>query len=302
VHFADKLINRINKIQSHLVIGIDPDPGRLFGDNSRFLKACPNKEHEFVLTAFVDIMIQAAKNCACAVKPQSAFFESMGLTGLKVLSYCIKEARKKEIPVILDAKRGDIGNTAKAYAAAYLEPKSMFFSDALTVNPFLGPDTLKPFVETAARSGSGIFVLVKTTNPSSGTFQDATLPGGTTVSHSIAMVIQKEGENYIGSYGYSHVGAVVGATYPEHVAGLRKALPNSIMLLPGYGAQGATVKDVKPAFDKSGQGAIISSSRSIIFAYEKGETIHQSLQDIYEQVLMAATFQKDNIEAVARQV
>ena len=105
MHFADKLINRINKIQSHLVIGIDPDPGRLFGDNSRFLKACPNKEHEFVLTAFVDIMIQAAKNCACAVSP-NRLFRINGANGLKVLSYCIKEARKKEIPVILDAKEG----------------------------------------------------------------------------------------------------------------------------------------------------------------------------------------------------
>ncbi len=259
----------MDKTDSRLVVGIDPDPRRLFGEKSVFRKANPGLEPQALLDLFCEIVIEAAAGTACAVKPQAAFFESMGLWGYSSLQRCIKAGRDRGIPVILDAKRGDIGNTASAYAAAYLDESSPFFADALTVNPYLGPDTLEPFATAAAKAGSGLFILVKTSNPGSGAFQDTLLTGGRPLYLKVAEVVKEIGQTSVGECGYSDFGAVVGATYPEELAALRKAMPKAIFLVPGYGAQGGTAEDARGAFNSDGYGAVVSSSRGIIFAYEK---------------------------------
>ncbi|HHY45340.1 MAG TPA: orotidine-5'-phosphate decarboxylase [Firmicutes bacterium] len=269
MHFADRLHERISDIDSRLVIGIDPYPEKLFGSSSPFARAYPHLSPEKLLIEFCAILIETAEETACAVKPQAAFFESMGLSGLAVLSACLKAARMRGIPVIMDAKRGDIGSTAAAYARAYLDPDSDFFADALTVNPYLGPDTLEPFARAAAQSGSGIFVLVKTSNPGSGAFQDRLLKESAERLYTkVARAVTDLGAANIGRYGYSHVGAVVGATYPSELKALREVLSSSYLLVPGYGAQGGTAHDVIPAFRPDGMGAIVNASRSIDYAYE----------------------------------
>ena len=180
--------------------------------------------------------------------------------------------------VIADAKRNDIGSTAKAYAAAHLgeveltdRKKSCFDVDALTVNAYLGTDGIKPFTEACKQFGKGIFILVKTSNPSSGDIQDKELKEGGTVFELMAEFVKKWGSAVVGEKGYSSVGAVVGATYPEQAKSLRKIMPQSFFLVPGYGAQGGGAKDVLPCFNDDGLGAVVNSSRGIIFAFEKEE-------------------------------
>ncbi len=297
MHFADRLHERMNKVGSRLVIGIDPDAKRLFGEKSSFQKANPGLSNQEVLDAFCADVIEAAQDTACAVKPQAAFFESMGLWGYKSLGKCIRAARFRGIPVILDAKRADIGNTATAYASAYFDPSSDYFADAMTVNPYLGPDTLEPFTQAASKAGSGLFVLVKTSNPGSGAFQDTVLADGRTLYMKVAQVVQEIGQSYMGDCGYSDIGMVIGATYPEQLAELRKVLPTTTFLVPGYGAQGGTAEDVRGAFNADGYGAVVSSSRGVIFAYEKlgaGATYKQ----IRESMVEAAIRAKEDIRKV----
>jgi len=286
MHFADRLNRRIVEENSHLVIGIDPDPNRIFSTDSKFLSAFTNHQTEYILDVFCALVLDVAVKTACAVKPQVAFFESMGLCGWKVLSRCIRKARSMGIPVILDAKRGDIGNTAASYARAYLDPSSEFFADALTVNPYMGSDTLEPFIKMATQHNAGIFILVKTSNPGSGELQDLVLQNGQKVSTEVARMVDKLGKASIGNCGYSNVGAVIGATYPDDLENLRTLLPRSIILLPGFGVQGGTAKNVEKAFDANGKGAVVASSRGIIFAYEK-----TSLQKITETDIFNAMWQ-----------
>ncbi len=297
MRFSDRLHERMNKVGSRLIIGIDPDKKRLLGEESAFRRANPGLTQQSLLDAFCDAVIQAAETTACAVKPQAAFFESMGLWGYESLGRCIRRARAKSIPVILDAKRGDIGNTASAYATAYLSPESDFYADALTVNPYLGPDTLEPFVKAADAAGSGLFVLVKTSNPGSGAFQDTLLSDGRPLYMKVADTVIEMGLSCIGECGYSDIGAVVGATYPEELAEIRKRLPNITFLVPGYGAQGGTADDVRGAFNSDGYGAAVSTSRGVNFAYEKqaaaGQTL--SMQDIVSSMQRAAQKAKEDI-------
>lgn len=297
VHFSDRLRERIDKVDSRLVVGIDPDPRRLFGDTSAFRKANPQLEPQALLDAFCETAIEAAAETACAVKPQAAFFESMGLWGYLSLQKCIKAARGRGIPVILDAKRGDIGNTASAYAAAYLDQSAPFFADALTVNPYLGPDTLEPFATAAARAGSGLFILVKTSNPGSGAFQDTLMADGRPLYLKVAEVVKEIGQTSLGECGYSDFGAVVGATYPEELAVLRKAMPNAVFLVPGYGTQGGTAEDARGAFNSDGYGAVVSSSRGIIFAYEKLPE-QPGMDGIARSMMEAALWARNDIRQV----
>ncbi|MGI6626820.1 MAG: orotidine-5'-phosphate decarboxylase [Bacillota bacterium] len=304
MHFADRLDQRITETASRIVIGIDPDPVRLFASGSRLKTAFPGKSNEHLLETFCSIIIEVAKTYACAIKPQAAFFESMGISGLKALSQCILQARKMHIPVILDAKRGDIGNTASAYAKAYLDPSSEFFADALTVNPYLGPDTLEPFVQMANRNHCGLFILVKTSNPGSGAFQDLKIHKGNvglsgTLAARVAETVRDMGSSTIGNCGFSNIGAVVGATYPEDLEALRSIMPYTLFLLPGYGAQGGTAQDVKPAFCPGGKGALVSSSRGIIFAYEALARNGLSQADIFEAIANAAQKAREDINSPA---
>ena len=220
-------------------------------------------------------LIDALYDIVPAVKPQSAFYEMYGLSGEEVLHRTISYAKEKGLYVILDVKRNDIGSTAEAYSRAYLgkaEVDGEEFDacpvDCVTVNPYLGTDGIKPFVDDCKKYDKAIFALVKTSNPSSGEFQDIKIWD----RHLFEIVAEKVNDwnsETIGESGYGAVGAVVGATYPEQAEILRKIMPHSYFLVPGYGAQGGKAKDVKKSFNADGLGAIVNSSRGIMCAYQK---------------------------------
>ncbi len=208
------------------------------------------------------------------VKPQIAMYEQFGIEGLKVYERTVRYCQDKGLLVIGDAKRGDIGSTSAAYATAHLGKVKVgeslcrgFDTDFLTVNPYLGTDGIKPFVDVCKTENKGLFVLVKTSNPSSGEFQDQKIDG-IPLYELVADKVVEWGQDSVEN-GYSNVGAVVGATYPEMSAILRKKMPHTYFLVPGYGAQGATAQDLKPCFHEDGLGAIVNSSRGIIAAYKQ---------------------------------
>ena len=220
-------------------------------------------------------LIDALYDIVPAVKPQAAYYEMYGLEGLKCMKNTIDYAKEKGMYVILDAKRGDIGATSEAYATAYLgktkigdTSSAAFDADCLTVNPYLGTDGIAPFVKECAANDKGIFILVKTSNKSSGELQDLK-SGGKFIYEHMADLVKEWGSELVGTHGYSSAGAVVGATYPEQAAQLRAQMPRTYFLVPGYGVQGGGAKDVAPAFNKDGLGAIVNASRSIMCAYMK---------------------------------
>lgn len=215
-------------------------------------------------------VIDAVATHVPAIKPQSAFFEQLGPPGMQALAKIIDHAIAAGLIVIMDAKRGDIGSTAAAYADAFLgrKPLSPWGCDALTINPYLGDDSLTPFTKTATERAAGLFVLVKTSNPGSQTFQEKTVDGRPLYSH-VAEHVQALAAADEAQCGYGSVGAVIGATHPQQLAELRQAMPNTLFLVPGLGAQGGTAADVAGAFDEQGLGAVINSSRAIIFAYQQ---------------------------------
>lgn len=223
-------------------------------------------------------LIDAAADLIPAVKPQSAFYEMYGIEGLIALDRTIKYAKDAGLYVILDVKRNDIGSTAEAYAKAYLGETEIFGEsasatpvDSVTVNPYLGIDGIKPFLDVCVNcvnKGKTIFILAKTSNKSSGDFQDITFDG-MPLYRRVGEKIEEWGAEHIGRSGYSPLGAVVGATYPGQLAELRSALPHTFFLIPGYGAQGGTAADVAAAFDKNKGGAIVNSSRGLMCAYKK---------------------------------
>jgi orotidine-5'-phosphate decarboxylase len=214
------------------------------------------------------------------VKPQAAFFEELGPPGMIALAELIHYAQEHGLLVILDAKRNDIGSTAEAYARGLLgRGPSPWGADALTVSPYLGEDSLTPFVDVAKERGAGLFVLVKTSNPGSGLLQDLEI--GTAapaepsrparVYNQVAKLVEKLAAETAGQSGYGLAGAVVGATYPEQLAELRAAMPHTWFLVPGFGSQGGGAKDVAPAFNASGLGAVVNNSRHLIFAHSRPE-------------------------------
>lgn len=220
-------------------------------------------------------LIDAAADLVPAVKPQSAFYEMYGIEGLIALEKTIAYAKEAGLYVILDVKRNDIGNTAEAYAKAFIGETQLFASkakatpvDCVTVNPYLGIDGIKPFIDTAAEYDKSMFILVKTSNKSSGDFQDLEI-GGTTLYRTVGAKVEEWGAPYISESGYSPCGAVVGATYPKQLTELRAAMPHTFFLIPGYGAQGGAANDIVGAFDKNKNGAIVNSSRALMCAYKK---------------------------------
>jgi orotidine-5'-phosphate decarboxylase len=221
--------------------------------------------------AFCREICAAVAEEAPLVKVQSAYFETLGRAAFSSMWAVVAEAQRQGLIVIVDAKRGDIGPTADAYAEAFFGGEVA--ADAITVNPYLGSDGIMPFVDAAGERGAGVFVLVKTSNPSSGDLQDLRLEGGYhRVYQHIGEEVRLMGAHLHGERGYSAVGAVVGATYPEQLEQLREDLPGVPFLVPGYGAQGAGAQDVVGAFDDRGLGAVVNASRSVIFAYrEAGE-------------------------------
>lgn len=264
-HFADRLMEGIRRCGTPLIVGIDPRWDPLPGDlKSETDASCP----EGVAAAFARFgcgIVDVVAGLVAAVKPQVAFFEALGPPGMQALKQVIDQARDRELLVILDGKRNDIGSTAEAYARGWLGSDSPWGCDALTVNAWMGEDSMQPFLERARQSGSGLFVLVRTSNPGSYQFQELAC-GDRRVYQHVADWVQQTAAATRGQSGYGLAGAVVGATHPEHLGELRKAMPNTLFLVPGYGAQGGRAADLASVFDSAGQGAVINSSRAIIFA------------------------------------
>lgn len=266
-NFADRLGAAVAAKDSRVCVGLDPRLDRLPPHLREQHDTPPEATEQFCC----QILDAVAEHCVAA-KLQAAYFEILRDEGLRVLWSVAQYAHRLGLVVIIDGKRNDIGSTAEAYAWAYLRGDSV--ADAITVNPYLGIDGVKPFIEAAAETGRGVFLLVKTSNPSSGELQDLPLQtqaGQKLVYQHIADLVAQWGESLLGEGGYSSVGAVVGATYPRQLAELRERLPHVPFLVPGYGVQGGTAQDIASAFDEKGQGAIINSSRGIIFAYQQSE-------------------------------
>ena len=274
----DRLTEKIVQTQNPTVVGLDPKleyvpafiKEKYFRKYGTTLKAAAK-----ALFAFNKGLIDQLYDIVPAVKPQCAYYEMYGWQGVKTLAKTMEYAREKGMFVITDGKRNDIGTTMEAYAVGHLgeaavngEMLEPFMGDALTVNGYLGSDGIKPLLQVCNQRDKGIFVLVKTSNPSSGELQDQ-LIDGKPVYEVMGKMCETWGEALPGKYGYSGVGAVVGATYPKQLEQLREALPHTFFLVPGYGAQGGGAKDVAYAFDKKGLGAIVNSSRGIICAYQK---------------------------------
>lgn len=261
--FVQRLTERIQMTGSRVCLGVDPRPGahpltdpeRFAGDPAQIAKA--------VVYYFQAIIQATAAEVAC-VKLQSAFFEVLGIPGLIAMAQLIAELKARGIPVILDAKRGDVGSTASAYAQSYLG-SGVFASDALTVNPYLGPDSLAPFAEQAVKTQRGVFVLVRTSNPGAAAFQNLRLAGGERLFERVADEVGALAERHRGGADYAPIGAVVGATRPDELKALRARLPHVWFLVPGYGAQGGEAEGVAAAFDAGGLGAVISSSRALTY-------------------------------------
>ena len=256
-----RLAHRVAATDSRVCLGIDPRPDAHPLTDPDTHHNDPAKVARAVVHYFQAILDKTHDLIAC-VKPQSAFFERLGIPGLIALAQLIADAKSLELPVILDAKRSDIGSTSRAYADAYLAD-GVFGSDALTINPYLGTDSMHPFVETADANERGLFVLVKTSNPGSGDFQSLTTAAGRQVYEVVAERLTGLAEQRLDADGLSPIGAVVGATFPQELAQIRQQLPHSWILVPGYGAQGATASDVSGAFLAGGKAAVVSASRSL---------------------------------------
>lgn len=267
MHFGDRLAEQVQLKKSSVCVGLDPRwaslPAALRGtvDAKDLVKVAAATQ------CYCHEVIDAVADRAPIIKPQAAFFEQLGPAGMHALAAVIAHARKRSLLVLLDGKRGDIGSTAESYADAYLGAASPWQCDALTVNPYLGDDTLAPFVKMASARDAGVFVLVKTSNPGSGFLQDLQVDSGQTIYERVADMVESHSIATQGDSGYGSVGAVVGATYPEQLHKLRSQMPHTWILIPGYGAQGGTAQDVAHGFDDRGLGAIVNSSRGIIFAY-----------------------------------
>lgn len=272
-HFTDQLADAVQKTRSPLVVGIDPRWKSL--PDSLRTGADDMASQAEAFEQFSRGVIEAVAGIVPAVKPQMAFFEELGPAGMAVLERVIRYAQEQGLLVVLDGKRGDIGSTATAYAQGLLGRDSAWGADSLTVNPYLGDDSLEPFVEVCRASGAGLFVLVKTSNPGGKLWQDRLIEGEPLYrhvgNHIEVLATDTVGRSDIGLGGYGLVGAVVGATYPEQLSELREAMPHTWFLVPGFGAQGGGAADVAPAFDANGLGAIVNSSRGVIFAYDRPE-------------------------------
>ena len=278
-HFADRLATAIFSRGSCVCVGLDPRLERLPDEIVRPAFARQANPAEAAAQALLDFgrgVVDAVCETVPVVKIQIAFYEMLGWQGIRAYQQTVTHARDRGLLVIGDAKRGDIGSTSEAYARGHLgrvtlvdSKVDIWHEDALTVNPFLGTDAVQPFVVEANANGKGVFVLVKTSNPSSIDLQDLVCEDLPIYAH-VGRLVNRWGRDFLGECGYSCVGAVVGATFPGSIQELREVMPHAWFLLPGFGAQGAGAQDVAAAFDRRGLGGIVNSSRGIIFAYEKG--------------------------------
>ena len=269
--FADRLADAVERKRSQLVVGLDPRldllPVELRGE-----AVLGRAEAANAYARFCCGIVDAVAPHVVAVKPQAAFFEELGGDGVAALERVCGYARSAGLLVIADGKRGDIGSTARAYASAYLEPRDEEppLADALTVNTYLGGDSIEPFLQACRLHGAGIFCLVRTSNSGAADVQELALSDGRRVWQHVAELVGEWGAELTGERGLSSVGAVVGATAPRAVAEARRLLPRAVLLLPGVGAQGAGPADVARAFTSGPASALVTASRSVIFAYRAG--------------------------------
>ena len=269
----DRLIDKIKQTKNPTVMGLDP--------RYEMIPKCVTdkytKDLNGVSKAIVEYnkeLIDATYDIIPAIKPQIAFYEMYGIPGMEAFKQTCQYARQKKMIVIADIKRGDIGSTAKGYSNAYLgktkigeKEQNIYDIDFVTVNPYMGTDCVKPFIEDCKKYQKGLFILVKTSNPSSGELQDLKLETGEEIYTQVAKLVEKWGEELRGKYNYSSIAAVVGATYPKQLEDIRKVAPHTYFLIPGYGAQGGKASDIALGFDKQGLGGIVNASRSLMCAY-----------------------------------
>lgn len=299
---TDKLIEAIERVSNPTAVGLDtafdylPDGVK---EKCRDLKDVGRAITDFNLA-----LIERLYKLVPAVKVQVAYYEMYGLEGMAAFRDTLDAARKRGLIVIADVKRNDIGSTAACYAKAYLTGSELcgrtvvpFDSDYITVNGYLGSDGIEPFTEACKAADKGIFVLVKTSNPSSGQLQNRRFADGDTLYAEMGAFVEAWGENSRGKYGYSDVGAVVGATHPAEAEQLRAALPHTLFLVPGYGAQGGTADGLKVCFDAKGRGAIVNNSRGILCAYKKDRYKGMSFAEAAEA---AVVDMREDICAVLR--
>lgn len=291
----DKLIDKIKQVENPTVVGLDPRldyiPGFIknkyfdkYGNTPKAVAKSMYKFNKYLIDNIYDIVP--------AVKPQIAMYERYGIEGLKAYVKTCEYAKSKDLIVIGDIKRSDIASTAEAYSDGHIgkvsignEEFASFSQDFITLNPYLGSDSITPFLKDCQEYEKGLFVLAKTSNPNSGEIQDL-LVDGVPIYEKVGLLIEKWGEKLIGKYGYSSIGAVVGATHKEQAKRLREIMPHTFFLVPGYGAQGGKAEDLAVCFDKEGLGAIVNSSRGIIAAHQKDE--YKELFDNEEDFALAA--------------
>ena len=302
----EKLVSRIKKLNAPIVVGLDPTLNfvpkflidKAINEKGETLEAAADAIFEFNKK-----IVDAVYDLIPAVKPQIAMYEQFGIPGLmaykKTLDYC----HEKGLLVIGDAKRGDIGSTSTAYAIGHLGKVKIgsteiapIDADFLTINPYMGSDSVVPFVEECKKNDKGLFILVKTSNPSSGEFQDQKV-GEKAVYELVGKKVDEWGLDTV-KEGYSDVGAVVGATYPEMGKVLREIMPKAYILVPGYGAQGGTAAELKPFFNKDGLGAIVNSSRGIIAAYKQEKYAEFGAEGFAEAAREAVIDMKNDIASI----
>jgi len=297
----NKLVKMIKEKRSPILVGLDPRIEQIPGEVKDKYFAEHGNTFKAVGLSFIEFnrgIIDAIADLVPAVKPQIAFYEKYGIEGLLAYKDTCDYAAEKGLYVLADVKRGDIGSTSKAYSEAHIgatdingEKHTAFFSDSLTVNPYFGDDCLKEFVDDIEAHDKGMWVLVKTSNKSSAQLQDLKVDGRH-IYEIVADLVDKWSQKTVKECGYSPIGAVVGATFPGEAETLRKLMPNSYFLVPGYGAQGATGKDIVNCFNEDGLGAIVNSSRGITFAYQKVEG-----KDYKEAARDAVIAMKDDINS-----
>lgn len=290
----DNLIEKIKETNSPIVMGLDPRYEMI----PEIVRKKYTNDLEGISKAILEYnkeLIDNTYDIIPAIKPQLAFYEMFGIEGMKAFKETCEYAKEKGMIVIADAKRGDIGSTAKGYSNAYLgkttigkEEIEVFKNiDFLTVNPYMGVDSIKPFIEDCIKYDKGIFVLVKTSNPSSGELQDLKLENGQTVYEHVAELVEEWGKEIRGKYNYSSVAAVVGATYPKQLEEIRKKAPHTYFLIPGYGAQGGKAEDIALGFEANGLGGIVNASRSLMCAYKAEEWKEKYSEEEYGKATRA---------------
>lgn len=300
MNIIDRLIENIIRTKNPSVIGLDPDLGKMprcYKTVQDDTPCNPLEQTAEAIYRYNRDIIDTICNLVPAVKPQIAFYEKYGSSGVRCFEKTVRYARDKGLIVIEDGKRNDVGNTAIAYAKGHIGVVETVSGDAvpamdvdfLTVTPFLGSDSIKPFVDECVNNNRGIFVLVKTSNGGSGEIQDVKTATGATVSQKLAKYVQSQAGLFKTQRGYSPIGAVVGATYPEQAAAIRQIMPSGYFLVPGYGAQGGSARSILPCFNPDGLGAIVNSSRAILYSHMSDEERDTCTKEEYLDSVLNAT-------------